>query len=256
MASHPHDERASRLAALLALIQRRWGSRALQSGAPPPSSATLPTGLGALDRLLDGGFPAGAITELLGAPTAGTTTIALSALAQAQIGGSNAAVLDLDATFDAAYAATCGVDLATLRLIRPHDLADTLSILPALISSGIGFVFLPNLAILAARGSGPAQLAQAVRVLPRLLLTNAACIVTTTLLPYPPALVASLGFYGSPLGQAAALRLVVTRLAWQLDDTANPACLARATILARQQGRAGESVDLTLVFPRDEGATL
>ena len=42
----------------------------------------MPTGISAVDALLDGGLPVGAVTEMVGAECSGRTTLALSFLAQ------------------------------------------------------------------------------------------------------------------------------------------------------------------------------
>jgi RecA/RadA recombinase len=42
----------------------------------------MPTGIAAMDALLDGGMPVGAVTEMIGAECSGRTTLALSFVAQ------------------------------------------------------------------------------------------------------------------------------------------------------------------------------
>ncbi|NLX44031.1 MAG: DNA recombination/repair protein RecA, partial [Chloroflexi bacterium] len=76
-----------RLDQTVSAIQARWGSRALRKPAPqaPNAIPRIPTCFPSLDELT-GGLPRGGITELLGAPTAGATTLALKAVAQAQAG--------------------------------------------------------------------------------------------------------------------------------------------------------------------------
>jgi recombination protein RecA len=112
--------RQMRLVELVAAAQRRWGARALVQGVSHIAApAALATGLPPLDTLLDGGLPRGRLTEFLGTPTSGMTTIALQALAHTQARGEIGAFLDLRGTFDAGYAAACGVDLASLLLVRP-----------------------------------------------------------------------------------------------------------------------------------------
>ena len=141
--------RADDLAVLIATIQRRWGTRALQRGTTLHATpALLPTGIDALDDLLGGGYPRAAITELLGAPTSGTTSIALTALAQAQARGEIGAYVQMAGSFGAEYAAACGVDLATLILVRPASPHDALELLQALVTHQIGVLIVNALALL------------------------------------------------------------------------------------------------------------
>ena len=84
-------DRTATLQRVIATIQRRWGERALhilgQSSSSPATSA-ISTGFAALDQALGiGGLPRARMTELLGPPTSGKTTLALRMLAQAQQDG-------------------------------------------------------------------------------------------------------------------------------------------------------------------------
>src|SRR5262245_57015953 len=118
---------AASLAELITAVQRRWGTRALRllRAATEEVIPVVPTGFHDLDSALRiGGVPRGRITELLGTPTSGMTTIALTLIAQAQAQGDLASYIDLSKTFDAEYAALVGVDLAALLLIRPTSAGD------------------------------------------------------------------------------------------------------------------------------------
>ncbi len=82
----------------------------------------IPTGLEPLDRALGtGGLPLGAIAEIFGASGSGKTTLALQMVRRAQSRGAGAAWIDVDRTFDPAYAATLGVALAPLVVVRPES---------------------------------------------------------------------------------------------------------------------------------------
>src|SRR3954447_1207568 len=75
---------------IITAIQRRWGVRALRRLGQPGDDAiaVIPTGFADLDHLLGiGGIPRGRITEFLGTPTSGMSTIVLTLLAQAQAAG-------------------------------------------------------------------------------------------------------------------------------------------------------------------------
>lgn len=79
------SKKRKQLEAAVSAIQQRWGRTAVQRGARPVAALpTILTGFAALDAILDGcgGIPRQRITELLGAPTSGTGTIALKVMAK------------------------------------------------------------------------------------------------------------------------------------------------------------------------------
>jgi len=73
----------------------------------------IPTGSYWLDEQLGGGWPAGKVSEIYGDPGAGTTTLALHALAEATHWGP-CLYLEWGNSFDYHYAADMGVDLTNL----------------------------------------------------------------------------------------------------------------------------------------------
>jgi len=85
-------------------------------------TGVIPTGLARLDAALGtGGLPLGAIAEIFGASASGKTTLALQMVRRAQSTGAGAAWIDVDRTFDAAYAAALGVALDRLPVVRPES---------------------------------------------------------------------------------------------------------------------------------------
>ena len=116
-----------KLQATLATLHKRFGSNAVQKGFALPSKVTYSTGFPALDELI-GGIPQGRITELIGLPTSGMTTIALQIIAHAQKHRRGVVYFDLSAALDPEYAAYCGVNLADLMVIR-DDLSTCADIL-------------------------------------------------------------------------------------------------------------------------------
>jgi len=86
--------------------------------APKIRSAVHPTGIVALDELLDGGLPQGALTELVGPECSGRTSIALSFLARMTREERVGAWIDVSNEFDPASAAAAGVDLRRLLWLR------------------------------------------------------------------------------------------------------------------------------------------
>lgn len=84
-----------------------------------------PTGIDAVDELLDGGIPIGAITELAGPECSGRTSLAHSFLACITRSGSVAAWVDVSDTFDPESAAAAGAVLDRVLWVRCGAVATT-----------------------------------------------------------------------------------------------------------------------------------
>jgi recombination protein RecA len=242
---------------VIATIQRRWGMRALRwfgNVATAPAVPVVATGFAAIDAALGiGGVPRGRITELLGSPTSGMTTIALTFLARAQEKGDLAGYVDLSRTFDAEYAAHIGVDLGSLLLVRPSSAADALEIIQALIASGgVGVLVVDALGLLQSVPHDAALLEQALRVLPRPLAASPCALVALTTLPDAPEMAHSLAFTGSLLAHAASIRLHIVREAWLPAEHGPPGCHARISVLKHRLAPAKGDAQVLIRFP-DEG---
>lgn len=88
------------------------------SPAPRIIRPTQATGVESLDRLLEGGLPVGAITELVGRECSGRTSLALSLSAQITQSGRVCVWIDVSDTFHPESAAAVGIDLKRLLWIR------------------------------------------------------------------------------------------------------------------------------------------
>ncbi|WP_263408836.1 DNA recombination/repair protein RecA [Terriglobus tenax] len=86
--------------------------------APKILRPVSPAGIGPLDDLLGGGFPIGALTELVGEECSGRTTVALSFLSGITSSGRVCAWIDASDTFNPTAAASVGVDLKRLLWVR------------------------------------------------------------------------------------------------------------------------------------------
>lgn len=84
----------------------------------PRALETVPTGIREVDDLLDGGLPAGAITEITGRESSGRTSLALAFLARQTDEGRSCAWIDTDDAFDPESAAASGVRLRQLLWVR------------------------------------------------------------------------------------------------------------------------------------------
>lgn len=220
---------------IITAIQRRWGIRALWRFGQHPNEVipVVPTGFADLDMALGiGGIPRGRITEFLGTPTSGMSTIVLTMMAHAQAHGDTVAYMDLSRTFDPEYAASIGVDLAALLLLRPPTAADALELTHAFIATaGVGVMVVDSLALLQSDSHDAPLLAQALRVLPGPLAASPCAVAALTVLPYSPAMTRSLGSGGSLLGHAASLRLHVAREDWLPSRLGLPGSAACVTVL-------------------------
>jgi recombination protein RecA len=78
----------------------------------------MPTGIGAIDAVLDGGLPVGAVTEMIGAECSGRTTLALSFLAQLMKAERVCAWIDVSNALSPESAAASGIDLKRLLWVR------------------------------------------------------------------------------------------------------------------------------------------
>ena len=76
------------------------------------------TGIPQLDEVLKGGFPVGAISELVGPECSGRTSMALSFLARITQTAKVCAWIDVSNAFDPVSAAAAGVDLSRLLWVR------------------------------------------------------------------------------------------------------------------------------------------
>jgi recombination protein RecA len=82
------------------------------------------TGVTAVDEVLEGGLPVGAITEMTGPECSGRTSLALSFVARVTQATKVCAWIDVSDVFDPESAAAAGVDLSRLLWIRCGVLTD------------------------------------------------------------------------------------------------------------------------------------
>jgi len=83
-----------------------------------------------------GGFPVGRIIEIYGPESSGKTTLALSAIAEAQKINKKCAFIDAEHALDPNYAAKLGVDLDELLVSQPDHGEQALEIAEMLVRSG------------------------------------------------------------------------------------------------------------------------
>ncbi|KPJ98280.1 MAG: hypothetical protein AMK71_11635 [Nitrospira bacterium SG8_35_4] len=97
----------------------------------------IPTGSIGLDAALGiGGFPRGRVVEIYGPESSGKTTLALSAVAQAQKAGGTAAFIDAEHALDVSYAQKLGVNIDDLLISQPDTGEQALEVTETLVRSG------------------------------------------------------------------------------------------------------------------------
>ena len=103
-----------------------------------------------LDHALGvGGYPRGRIVEIYGTESSGKTTLAITAIAQAQKQGGIAAFIDAEHSFDRFYAEKLGVDTTHLLIAQPDNGEQALEIAEQLIrSAAIDIIVIDSVAAL------------------------------------------------------------------------------------------------------------
>lgn len=132
------EEKLKALSSAIAQLEKQFGKGTIlrMGDAPASDVETIPTGSFALDRALGiRGLPRGRVVEIYGPESSGKTTLALSAIAQAQKMGLTCAFVDAEHALDAQYAALLGVNLAELLFSQPDSGEQALEIVDALVRS-------------------------------------------------------------------------------------------------------------------------
>src|SRR6476469_6454819 len=132
-------DREKALDVALAQIEKQFGKGSVmrlgdETRAP---LEVIPTGSIALDVALGrGGLPRGRVVEIYGPESAGKTTVALHAVANAQRAGGIVAFIDAEHALDPEYAKALGVDTDALLVSQPDSGEQALEIADMLIRSG------------------------------------------------------------------------------------------------------------------------
>lgn len=123
------------------------GDEVFLRGSDVEDLSPIPTGLMSVDKLLGGGFRRGRFTEIYGAPSSSKTLLVLAAMAEAQKQGGIAVFIDLERTFDKAWAKKNGVDIEALRYILPESGEQAWDLLEQYLASGeVDFIGLDSVA--------------------------------------------------------------------------------------------------------------
>ncbi|MEQ1876370.1 MAG: recombinase RecA [Bdellovibrionia bacterium] len=136
-----NPDRAKALDLALANIEKQFGKGSIMrmSGkdAVINEVSVIPTGSLSLDIGLGiGGLPRGRIVEIYGPESSGKTTLALTAIAEAQKAGGVAAFVDAEHALDITYAGKLGVKTDDLLVSQPDTGEQALEITETLVRSG------------------------------------------------------------------------------------------------------------------------
>lgn len=253
MADHDKKQRFDKT---ISGLQQRYGLKAIrplqqQTAAPVPH---IPTGFPDLDAALGiGGLPHGRISELIGMPTSGMSTLALKIIASVQGQGGTAVYLDIPRTFDPDYAHRCGVHLSQMMLVHPYNMRQAIAMLPDFAING-GFDLLlfdlplspqtdPHL-----MAQYQEQLASALGRLLAPLHQNGCALLFLTSLPPESNAVLAANAPQSALPHYASLRLLIQKERWLHRRQDIYGYTAQVKILKNKLGPAGHTVPITITF--------
>ena len=134
-----NQEKAKALEVAFAQIGKQFGegSVMLLGQKKGTNIATVSTGSILIDQALGvGGLPRGRVVEIFGPEASGKTTLALHAIAQAQLAGGTCAFIDAEHALDPTYATSIGINVDELIISQPDYGEQALDITEMLIRSG------------------------------------------------------------------------------------------------------------------------
>jgi len=132
-------ERSKALETAISQIEKQFGKgTVMRLGAEgAPEISIIPSGSIGLDGAMGvGGYPRGRIVEIFGPEASGKTTLALTAIAEAQKRGGNAAFIDAEHALDVSYAEKLGVKIKDLLISQPDTGEQALEVAETLVRSG------------------------------------------------------------------------------------------------------------------------
>lgn len=247
------SKRRKRLEMVVSAIQRRYGVKALRKLETPSHRERFPhiaTGFPQLDDILGiGGVPRGRITEILGAPTSGTLTVAFKIAAAAQAAHGMAAYVDLDHTFDPDYAIRCGIIPSQFLLIRPRSGTEALEITYHFIASyQLDVLIFDPVSRLLTEPQGAQAFSSALRRLAGALADTRCALLFLTPLHFGDA--TSLHHYpdGFALPHYASVRLLLKKERWIKRRGDIWGYQTQVTVLKNRLAPPGKSAHIAITF--------
>jgi len=148
------SEQSKELKKVLSDIEKEIGKGAIMSLSERAAARSdihgISTGALSLDIALGGkGLPRSRVIEIFGPEASGKTTIALHAIANAQMNGGVAAFIDAEHALDPTWAKRIGVNLDTLLVSQPSYAEEALKIVEMLVkSNAVDIIVLDSVAAL------------------------------------------------------------------------------------------------------------
>lgn len=105
----------------------------------------LPTPIPSLNRALNGGLPYGRQVMIYGNKSCGKSSIVLQMVAQAQRDGKSVLWVDVEKTFDPAWAERLGVDNSTLKVLQVSDSMRVTNTVSAFMKAGIDVIVIDSI---------------------------------------------------------------------------------------------------------------
>lgn len=150
--SRVNTEKTKALEHALSQIEKQYGKGSIMKLGQDfkVDVPAIMTGSIALDIALGvGGVPRGRVIEIFGPEASGKTTLSLNIIANAQKAGGQAAFIDAEHAFDAAYAKKIGVNLDDLLISQPDSGEQALEIAETLVrSSAVDVIVIDSVAAL------------------------------------------------------------------------------------------------------------
>jgi len=156
-------DRSKALDVAISKIEKQFGKGAIMrlGSEGIVEIAAISTGSIGLDAALGiGGFPKGRVVEIYGPESSGKTTLALSAVAQAQKAGGAAAFIDAEHALDVGYAQKLGVNVDDLLVSQPDTGEQALEVAETLVRSGaLDIIVIDSVAALVPRAEIEGEMA-------------------------------------------------------------------------------------------------
>ena len=120
----PASDKKKALDTAIAQIEKNFGKGSIMKLGDDKIEEVpvIPTGSVGLNVALGvGGYPRGRVVEIYGPESSGKTTLAIHAIAEAQMADGIAAFIDAEHALDPAYARKIGVDTGNLLISQPDN---------------------------------------------------------------------------------------------------------------------------------------